>query len=136
MNQSPATGADSALPGDVSPGQFLPGAINLFCMIFCFTGVTTFVSSWNRDRWRTISLAGGFFVVSLIIKMVWRLWPAGTWLKYCTFLAAFQPQVLIINVDETGLLAPPYNVTLIVLGLVAYAIAAAILTYRDIPTAK
>lgn len=116
--------------------RFLPGTINLFCMTFCLGGVTTFISSWNRDRWRTIVLSGGFFVVSLIVKLIWRMWPGGDWLKYFTFLAAFQPQALILDPDRTGLLALPYNGTLIVLGLIAYAAGAIVLTYRDIPAAR
>ncbi|OHB73164.1 MAG: hypothetical protein A2V70_18080 [Planctomycetes bacterium RBG_13_63_9] len=125
-----------SMPGVPSAWQFLPGSINLFCMIFCLIGITTFVSSWNRDRWRTIALAMGVYIVSVIIKMVGRLWPEGAWLEYCTFLTAYRPQRLILMPDETGLLAWRCNLTLIGLGLVCYAAAAIVLTYRDIPAAK
>jgi ABC-2 type transport system permease protein len=54
-----ALGLSSVRFADPPPlGQFLPGAANLFAMTFCFTGITTLVSSGNRDRWRTISLSG------------------------------------------------------------------------------
>ncbi len=121
---------------DVSVGVFLPGAINLSCMIFCLTGVTTFMSSWNRSRWRTIALAVGFFLVSEIVEMVGRVWQWGSWLIYGSFLTAFQPQRLILEPEKTGLLAPWYNGTLLMLGLVAYAAAAIILARRDIPAAR
>ncbi|MHC4177285.1 MAG: ABC transporter permease subunit [Planctomycetota bacterium] len=124
------------LPGKTSLSEFLPGAVNLFCLIFCMTGVTTFVSSWNRDRWRTVSLAVVVYVVFLIIDVVASLWPPGSWLQYCTFVTAFHPQLLILQPEETGWLAWKYNVPLLVLGLIAYAGAVAVFSYRDIPEAK
>ncbi len=124
------------MPESVSLVRFLPGAINLACMVFCLTGVTVFVSSWNRDRWRTIVLSGGFYVVSMIVKIIWRLRPQDDWLRYFTFLSAFQPQMLILDPALGGPLAPAYNLPLIGLGLIAYLVAAIVLSCRDIPTPK
>jgi ABC-2 type transport system permease protein len=124
------------LPGNPSPREFLPGAVNLVCLVFCMTGLTTFVSSWNRDRWRTVSLAVTVYVVFVIVDIVARLWPGGGWLRYCTFLTAFHPQLLILKPKENGLLAWKYNLPLLLLGLIAYAAAVVILSYRDIPEAK
>jgi ABC-2 type transport system permease protein len=122
--------------GAVSAAQFLPGAINLFCMMFCFTGITTLVSSWNRDRWRTMAWAGGFFIVSLILEMVGRMWSGGEWLSYFTFLTLFQPQRLILMPAESGHLAMKYDLTLVGLGVASYAGAAVVLWWRDIPAAR
>ena len=127
--------ATVSLSEEVAPGQMLPGTVNLFCMVFCATAISSFVSSWSRDRWRAILIAGGFFVVSLILKMAWRLWPGGDWLKYGTFLAAYQPQQFILE-DTSGPLALQCNLTLIGVGLFLYAAAVVVLTYRDIPAAK
>jgi ABC-2 type transport system permease protein len=121
---------------DLSAWKFLPGSVNLFCLVFCCTGITTFVSSWNRDRWRTVALAGGFYVVSVIIKMIGRLWPPGDWLKYCTFLTAYRPQEMILLPDESGLPAWQHNLTLIALGLVCYTAGTIVLARRDIPAAR
>jgi ABC-2 type transport system permease protein len=120
----------------VATRQFLPGALNLLSLMICMTGVTTFISSWNRSRWRTISLAAGFYVVSVIVELIGRLWQSGSWLRYCSFSTAFQPHRLILQPQETGLFAWSYNVPLLVLGLAAYAAAAVILSYRDIPAAR
>jgi ABC-2 type transport system permease protein len=120
----------------VAVRQFLPGAVNLFCLLFFMTGITTCISSWNQNRWRTISLAAGFYVVSVIVEMIGRLWKWGDWLKYCSFSTAFQPHRLILQPEETGLWAWSYNVPLVALGLVAYAAAAVILSHRDIPAGK
>ena len=131
--------ATVTLHGEVSPWALLPGVINLACMTFCFAGITTFISAFNRDRWRTIILSGGFFVVSLIVKMAWRLVPDRLWLKewlhYASFLTSFRPQYLILEGDD-GSLALQYNATLVILGLATYVAAAVVLTYRDIPTAR
>ncbi|HYW80586.1 MAG TPA: ABC transporter permease subunit [Thermoguttaceae bacterium] len=129
--------------GNVQMSRFLPGAINLFCMTFCLTAITALLSSFNRDRWRTISLAIGIFVVSLIAKLVGRLWQpesgVGYYLHYVltygSFLNAFHPQRLILMPEETGWLAPKHNLTLIGLGLLCYALAAIIFTRRDVPSA-
>jgi ABC-2 type transport system permease protein len=125
----------TGLDDKVSVGQLLPGALNLSAMVFCLTGLTTFVSSWNRDRWRTIALSVGFYVVSFLIEIVGRLWQATAWLKYCTFLSAFQPQKLILAPDAGAWLPWQCNGALLGLGLLCYVAAGVVLSRRDIPTA-
>jgi ABC-2 type transport system permease protein len=120
----------------VALATFLPGAVNLFFMTFAFTGITMLVSALSRDRWHVMAVAGGVFIASFIIKMVARLWSAGAWLGYFSFLSAFEPQSLILVGDENGPPALAYNATLLGLGLACYLAAAAVLWYRDIPAAK
>lgn len=124
------------LTGEVSFGAFLPGTINLFCMTFCFLGITLFFSSWNADRWRAVSLAGGFFVVSLILKIVANLWPKGDWLAYTSFLSGFVPQRLILLPDEYGTFALSHNLPLLGVGLLGFLAATVIFGYRDVPTGR
>ena len=124
------------LEEDLSVWLFLPGAVNLFAMAFCMTGVTTLFSSWDRDRWRTIWLAVGFFVVSAIVKLISRMWAPGAWLKYLSFLTTFEPQQLILMREDAWSASIRYNVPLLVVGLVAYAAAATIFTRRDIPVPR
>lgn len=124
------------LPEKVSPPVFLPGVLNLFAMTFCLAGLTALCSSWERSRWRTILLAGGFFTVSSVVKMVARLWEPGAWLRYLSFLTAFEAQKLILLEPEvTRPLAWSYNATLLGLGLAGYILAAIVFTRRDIPAA-
>jgi ABC-2 type transport system permease protein len=116
--------------------QFLPGAINLFSMMFCLTGITALLSSIIHDRWRTIAAAVGFYLVSLIIEAVARVWPAGGWLHYFSFLSVFQPQELIlIRADDLGTQLI-YNAVLLGIGFVCHAAGAVIFAKRDIPTAR
>ncbi len=126
--------ATVALEEPVGLAPFVPGAVNLAAMTFCLTAITTFISACDRDRWRTVLLAGGFFTVSMVLKFVVRLWPGGHWLKCLTFLTAYEPQQLILVGPESGgPSAWQYNGTLIGVGLAAYLAAAAVLTWRDIP---
>lgn len=119
----------------ISATQFLPGVVNLVAMTFCLTGITTFVSSWNRSRWRTISITAGVFVVSVIIKMVGRLWEPGDWLKYLSFLTAFDPQKVILLPNGTWDMSLRFNSILIALGILGYAAAMLVFARRDIPAA-
>lgn len=116
--------------------QFIPGAINLFFMIFCYTGITTLLSSINRDRWRTISIAMGLYIVSLIIEAVCRAWPGGSWLHYFSFLYTYKPQELIVLWNHSLRTQVIYNGALLGIGLLCYAAGIAIFCRRDIPAAR
>jgi ABC-2 type transport system permease protein len=121
----------------VAAGRFLSGAVNLLAMTMCLTGLTAALSAGQRDRWRTIWLAGGFFAVASIVKMVARLWADGAWLKYLSFLTAYEPQQLILMPGEAARsLAWRYDSLLLALGLAGYALAAVIFARRDIPGAR
>lgn len=120
---------------EVELARLWPGAINLAMMTFCLGGLTAVFSSWDRDRWRTIWLAGGLFAVSSLVKLIACLWKKGDWLRYFTFLAAFEPQRLILLPEDVARpLAWQYNGVLLGIGLTGYVIAAVVFTRRDIPT--
>jgi len=124
------------LPDSVSPASFLPGVLNLFSMTFCLAGITALISACQRSRWRTILVAGGFFAVSSVVKMIARLWAPGAWLKYLSLLTAFEPQKLILlDPNVTRAMAWWYDGTLLGLGLGAYVLAAIVFSRRDIATA-
>jgi ABC-2 type transport system permease protein len=133
---------------DLHAGAFVPGAVNLFAMTFAMGGITTPLSSMDHDRWRTIWLASGIFVVASIVSMVAFMWPGGGWLKWLTFLSAFEPQSLILKPEATwtlGLgplgsvtwpLAAWYNGALAALGALCYGLAAVVFVRRDIPLSR
>ena len=121
---------------EVSLRQFLPGVVNLAALGFCLGGITSLVSSFDHDRWRTIWLSGGIFVLASIVKLVSRLWGAGEWLKYLSFLSVFEPQQLILSPRDPWLLTWQYSGALVVFGLVCYLVALAVFTWRDIPVPR
>jgi ABC-2 type transport system permease protein len=117
----------------VSSRVFVPGAANLFALTVFLAGVTTLFSSWETYRSRTIGLAGALFMISLIIKVVARMAPQLDWLLYFTFLAAYEPQVMIVRPDEAWAISLRYDGVLIGLGAVGYIGAAVIFCRRDLP---
>jgi hypothetical protein len=68
-----------------------------------------------------------------VIKIVGRLVEDYEWLIGCTFLGAFEPQILIIDMKNAWSLSLQYNGALLGLGLVAYVLAAVVFARRDIP---
>lgn len=124
------------LDGVATARQFLPAALNLFALTFCLGGLTTLLSSWDHDRWRTVWLAGGLFVLSAIVEMVSRLWPTGAWLRYATFLSAFEPQRLALMDGGTWLASLRYDGVLAGIGVAGYLAATVVFAVRDIPVAR
>ncbi len=120
--------------GPVTGWDFVPGAVNLFFMTFCFTGITALFSAFDHSRWRTMCLAGGFFVVSMLLDMVSSLWKPGAWLGYLSFLSAYDPPSVIL--EGSWSVSLRLNAALLVLGLVCYAVAGLVLSRRDIPVPR
>ena len=76
------------------------------------------------------------------MKLVGIAVPGYSWLKYYTFLTAFEPQqlayrfwpkVLAAEATESWNILIQYNAILIGLGLAAYAVATVVFTRRDLP---
>jgi ABC-2 type transport system permease protein len=120
----------------VTLGKFVPAVTNLSAMVFCLTGVTAFISSCSRDRWRTIFMAVGFFLVSFILEMVGRLWERGGWLEYLTFLSLFHPQEFTLLPEKAGWPLIRANLILLGLGLGGYFAAALVFWRRDVPMSR
>jgi hypothetical protein len=98
--------------------------------------VTTLLSSCDNNRWRTIGLAVGFFVVSTILKLIARIWEPGAWLSYLSCLTTFEPHQLILMREGVWSASIEYNAPMLGVGLAAYAAAAIVLTLRDIPVPR
>jgi ABC-2 type transport system permease protein len=115
----------------------IPPTINLLCLGFTMSGLTTLFSSWDRYRWRSIGI-GAKSAESL------------EFLQWATFLSAFEPQIQVhVAVDypgqlwswklidvagETGGLGPlGSNVILLSIGLLSYLAATWIFCRRDLP---
>jgi hypothetical protein len=124
------------LEDPVSPWIFIPGVWNLFSIIFCLTGMTCLVTAWVADRWRAIFITLGFTLISIIIGMVSRMWPAGSWLRYGSFTSAYQPERLILRVTPDDWTAFRCNAVLLGLGLACYLAAALVFWRRDIPASR
>jgi ABC-type transport system involved in multi-copper enzyme maturation permease subunit len=120
----------------VSVVQFLPAVLNLSALGFCLSSLTTLFSACGRDRWQTIKLSGGLYLISLVLKMTARLWPAAEWLRWTSFLAAYEPQQLVLMSGDRWRSLLGYDAVLIGLGLLALLAATAIFSRRDLPVAR
>jgi ABC-2 type transport system permease protein len=88
----------------VAPSLLLPATINYACLGFFLIGLTTFLSSWDSYRWRTIGLAVGFYVIqSLVELLAASLESEG--LRRLTFFGAYEPVRFVtasVNHPEQG----------------------------------
>ncbi|MCC9607032.1 ABC transporter permease subunit [Blastopirellula sp. JC732] len=78
----------------VDTSLFIPSAINLGCLGVFFAGLTTWMSSWDRYRWRTIGIVTGFLIVQMIVRVVSLAVDTAHWLKYLTIFTLYEPEVL------------------------------------------
>jgi len=121
----------------VSPMAFLPAATNLFSVTFFIAAIATMASSMDSYRWRTIGVVGSFYVLGLILKVMSRTTDQLGFLRYFTFLGAYEPQRLITHTlhdtSDAWMAALGYNSILLAMGTVAYGIAAVVFSRRDLP---
>lgn len=129
---------------------FWPGAANLFSLGFMLAGVTTFLSSWDRYRWRTIGIVCAAYVVELMLKLAGLASDDLAWLLYLSVFTAYEPEVFVnlattepelawslVRFEPDGAwksLGPlGYDLTLVLLGLAGYVAAGVIFCRRDLP---
>jgi ABC-2 type transport system permease protein len=121
------------LSEQISLAIYIPGAVNLFALMFFLAGASTLMSSWDNHRWRTIGLMVTFYVVELVIKVIARLANDYHWLMNFTFLGAFDPQTMIIDSEHAWTQSLWHDGILIGTGLAAYVAAAIVFARRDLP---
>lgn len=117
----------------VSARLFVYPALNVFAMTFFLAGLATLVSSCDRYRWRSVGIMGGFYVISLLLEVLGKMVPWLEWLRYFTFLGAYEPQVMVSQPADALRFSLTYDGVLLGLGLASYIAAAMIFCRRDLP---
>ena len=134
----------------VNTDNILPGAFNLGCLGFCLAGISTFVSAFDRYRWRTIGLVTGFYVLQMVCKILGMAIKEVGWLRQLTIFTPYEPQKFIAAAvhtpqdvwsvalyDSAGTFLEPgplgYNLILLGLGLGCYVAAGIVFHKRDLP---
>ncbi|QEF99292.1 ABC-2 family transporter protein [Stieleria maiorica] len=132
----------------VDSRAFAAPTFNLFAFGFFLLGLSTFFSSIDRYRWRTIGLVMAIYVVQLVMFGLGKAAESLDWLQGLSFFNCYRPQKLAALVAEDGLSAPwgwstampdsmfpplVYPMTLIVLGAIGYGLAARQFGKRDLP---
>jgi len=119
--------------GKVDPLRFVPAACNVFGLMVCMAGIAACVSAADSYRWRTIGILCGFYVFSILAKLVGRLSTSLGWVGYLSILNAYEPQRLVGDPSTSWPLLATYDGVLLGLGVAAYAIGAVIFCRRDLP---
>lgn len=138
--------ASVELEEPVTAAQFVPAAVNLFSLTACLAGLTTLVSSFGRERWRTLGAVGVIYVIEMSLKVIARVNLSLNWLLELTFFTAFEPQVVAsdpsqawswwVESGEGGEFGPmAYHGLLLALAAASYLLAAWIFSRRDVPAA-
>jgi len=119
--------------GKVEPQRFLLPVANVFGLMVCIAGISACLSAADTYRWRTIGSMCGFYVFSLLAKLVGRMSGTFGWVGYLSFLNAYEPQRLVGDpgVSWGNLLA--YDGILLGLAFIAYVIGGVIFCRRDLP---
>lgn len=136
--------ATITLDNPISARVFVPAALNLFAITVFLAGLSTMVSAFSNYRARTVGIVGGFYAVSMVLKIVGRMAPGWEWLTYCSFFTPFEPQLLVAKTERAWSLwtrvggvvemgALGYDSILIGLGLVFYLVGAVVFCHRDLP---
>jgi ABC-2 type transport system permease protein len=119
--------------GTVSPARFVPAVANVFGLMVCMAGLAAAVSAADSHRWRTVGILCGFYVFSILAKLVGRLSTGFGWVGYLSVLNAYEPQRLVSGTPEAWSLLARYDGVLLGVGLVAYLVGAVIFARRDLP---
>lgn len=119
--------------GQVDPARFVPAAANVFGLMFAMAGITACVSAFESHRWRTVGMLCGFYVFSILAKLVGRLSGPLAWVGYLSIFNAYEPQRLVSGTADAWRLLMLYDGVLLGLGVVAYVVGAIAFARRDLP---
>jgi ABC-2 type transport system permease protein len=119
--------------GKVEPRRFLLPVGNVFGLMVCIAGITACVSAADSYRWRTIGTLCGFYVFSLLAKLVGRMSSTFGWVGYLSVFNAYEPQRLVGEAAESWSRLATYDGILLGIGLSAYVIGGFIFCRRDLP---
>jgi ABC-2 type transport system permease protein len=118
----------------VNPWVFGPGLANVALLVFAISGLTIWVSSAGRFRWRVLGLAVVVALVQFLVNLIGQLWDPAAPLRPLTVFYYYQPQPIILESDwyqqpaiwlRMGVLAA--------VGTVGYGMALWTFCRRDLP---
>jgi ABC-2 type transport system permease protein len=128
----------------VSAARYIAPTLNLFGLMVCMGGISALASSWDSQRWRTIGLVAGWYVISAALAILGQISDRWSWVGYASFLSAFKPQKMVAQssaawtllfhtAEHTAVGLGGLQLVLIGIGLVCYAAGAVVFVRREIP---
>lgn len=129
---------------DVSWIRFIAPAVNMFALMVCFGGLAAFASACDSQRWRTIGIMVGVYVVAVVLTIAGQVSPAWSWLQYFSVLTPYKPQTMVAHSDMAWQLLGERNghaalglggcqLVLAGLGAASYLAGAVVFARREIP---
>jgi len=118
---------------ELNPARFVPAVGNVFGLMVCMAGLAALCSAAGSHRSRAIGTLCGFYVVSLLAKLVGRLSERLEWVGWLSVFNAYEPQRLVSGQPDAWALLARYDAVLVGIGLVAYVAGGIIFTRRDLP---
>jgi ABC-2 type transport system permease protein len=126
------------------PMAFAPALVAVAALIFAVSGLTMWLSSRGRFRWRVLGVAVFFFLLQFLLNLIGQMWPeAFGWARPLTVFYYYQPQQIILGQGWTvdlgvwnggqPLVAVPGAAVLFGIGIVGYALALRTFIRRDVP---
>ena len=119
--------------GKVEPARFVPAVLNVFGLMVCMAGITAAVSAADSYRWRTIGILCGFYVFSILAKLVGRMSGIFAWVGYLSVFNAYEPQRLVGGTADAWRLLMLYDGVLLGVGVLGFVIGGIIFSRRDLP---
>jgi ABC-2 type transport system permease protein len=119
--------------GKVEPARFVPAVLNVFGLMVCMTGITAAVSAADSYRWRTIGILCGFYVFSILAKLIGRMSGIFAWVGYLSVFNAYEPQRLVGGTADAWRLLMLYDGVLLGVGVLGFVIGGIIFSRRDLP---
>jgi len=117
----------------LDPTRFVPAVGNVFGLMVCMAGLAACCSSVSNHRPRAIGVMCGFYVVSLVAKLVGRLSERLAWMGWLSVFNAYEPQRLVSGQADAWWLLARYDAVLLGLGMLGYLVGAVVFTRRDLP---
>jgi ABC-2 type transport system permease protein len=118
---------------ELEPLRFVPPVGNVFGLMVCMAGLAALCSAADVHRARAIGIMCGFYVISLLAKLVGRFSERLEWVGWLSVFNAYEPQRLVSGEAEAWWTLARYDVVLLGIGLAAYVVGGVIFARRDLP---
>jgi ABC-type transport system involved in multi-copper enzyme maturation permease subunit len=118
---------------ELDPARFLPAVANVFGLMVCMAGLAALCSAAGNHRSLAIGVLAGFYVISLLAKLVGRFSERLEWVGWLSVFNAYEPQRLVSGEPAAWWLLARYDAALLGVGLFAYVVGGIIFARRDLP---
>jgi ABC-2 type transport system permease protein len=127
---------------------FVPAACNYLAFGIMLSGLTAFMSSWDRYRWRTIGIITAFHICQVLTKLLGMASTDFSWVLYLSIYSAYEPEVAVriadvqpesvwqfwVNMDGMVVLGTSgYCSILLAFGIMGFLAAGKVFKNRDLP---